>query len=168
MVRAYRGSQEERQRSFGLFSLEDTGRRPHHSLQPLCEKKRRETLISTWWLIKTKGTAWSWVTGGLGWILGKVFSPRVVGRWNKLPREVTSAWNLPEFIQDLDNALRHMMQLLVLSCVGPAVGHDEPCRPLHTQDIILWFQAQLLYALSTGMSWSSEHPWRATDVLKVK
>ncbi|KFO53958.1 hypothetical protein N302_14540, partial [Corvus brachyrhynchos] len=37
------------------------------------------------------------------------FTQRVVGHWNRLPREVVTAPSLTEFKKCLDNALRHMV-----------------------------------------------------------
>lgn len=37
----------------------------------------------------------------------RFFTPRVVGYWNKLPKKVVTAPNLPEFREHLANALSH-------------------------------------------------------------
>ncbi|KAJ7424031.1 hypothetical protein BTVI_07930 [Pitangus sulphuratus] len=39
----------------------------------------------------------------------RFFTQRVVGCWNRLPREVVTAPSLTEFKKRLDNALRHMV-----------------------------------------------------------
>ncbi|KFW82273.1 hypothetical protein N305_06324, partial [Manacus vitellinus] len=39
----------------------------------------------------------------------KFFTQRVVGHWNRLPREAVTAPSLAEFKKHLDNALRHMV-----------------------------------------------------------
>ena len=40
------------------------------------------------------------------------FTQRVVGHWNRLPREVETAPSLTELKKCLDNTLRHMVWLL--------------------------------------------------------
>ena len=39
----------------------------------------------------------------------RFFTERVVGHWNRLPREVVTAPSLTEFKKRLDNALSHML-----------------------------------------------------------
>ena len=39
----------------------------------------------------------------------RFFTERVVGHWNRLPREVVTAPSLTEFKKCLDNALSHML-----------------------------------------------------------
>ena len=39
----------------------------------------------------------------------RFFIKRVVGHWNRLPREVAMALSLPEFKKCLDSPLRHMV-----------------------------------------------------------
>ncbi|KFQ90051.1 hypothetical protein N337_13320, partial [Phoenicopterus ruber ruber] len=39
----------------------------------------------------------------------RLFTERVVGHWNRLPREVVTAPNLSEFKEHLDGALSHMV-----------------------------------------------------------
>ena len=39
----------------------------------------------------------------------RLFTERVVGRGNRLPREVVMAPSLPEFKERLDDALSHMV-----------------------------------------------------------
>ena len=39
----------------------------------------------------------------------RFFTERVVGHWNRLPREVIMALNLLEFKKHLDDALSHMV-----------------------------------------------------------
>ncbi|KFW81113.1 hypothetical protein N305_04073, partial [Manacus vitellinus] len=39
----------------------------------------------------------------------RFFTQRVVGHWNRLPREVVTAPSLTEFKKHLDNSLRHMV-----------------------------------------------------------
>ena len=42
-------------------------------------------------------------------IRNRFFAGRVVGPWNRLPREVVTAPSLSEFKEHLDNALSHMV-----------------------------------------------------------
>ncbi|KFW79409.1 hypothetical protein N305_09818, partial [Manacus vitellinus] len=39
----------------------------------------------------------------------RFFTQRVVGHWNRLPREVVTAPSLTEFKKCMDGALRHMV-----------------------------------------------------------
>ena len=41
----------------------------------------------------------------------RFFTERVVGHWNRLPREVVMAPSMSEFKERLDNALNHMVYL---------------------------------------------------------
>ena len=41
----------------------------------------------------------------------RFFTERVVGHWDRFPREVVMALGLPESKQHLDNALRHVVMI---------------------------------------------------------
>ena len=47
--------------------------------------------------------------GGSGWILGKIFSPRAVRQWHRLPREVVGPPYLGVFMNCVDVALRDLV-----------------------------------------------------------
>ncbi|GAB0196742.1 hypothetical protein GRJ2_002139500 [Grus japonensis] len=64
----------------------------------------------------------------------RFFTERVVGHWNRLPREVVTALSLTEFKKCLDNTLSHML-CFGWSCVEPGVGLDDPYGSLPIQDI---------------------------------
>ena len=115
MVKGLEGKTcEERLRSLGLFRLE--------------KRRLRGALIAVYSLLKagsggggadllspvtsgrTRGNGMKLHQGKfrLG-IRKRFFTERVVGPWNRLPREVVTAPSLSEFKERLDDALSHMV-----------------------------------------------------------
>lgn len=94
-----------------LFNLEESDinreeseDRAHRGLQRL---GRGSSDLFSVWLETGLKRSWNWVLGGLGWILGRGFSPKGGERWNRLPRGGITAPSLRELKQHLDNSLRH-------------------------------------------------------------
>lgn len=59
-----------------------------------------------------------------------------IGHWNRLSRKAVTAPKHSEFKKHLNNALRHMVYSLRLSCTGPRVGLNDPDGSLPTKDIL--------------------------------
>lgn len=96
----------------------------------------------SWPVTTLKGTAWSYVRGGSGWILGKgsssrglldpgTASPEKWSQWSASPQwSLWSASNLKELNENLDNVLRHIVWLLELSCAGQGAELQSSLRIL--------------------------------------
>ncbi|KAK4810901.1 hypothetical protein QYF61_013309 [Mycteria americana] len=101
MVKGLEGkTYEEQLRSLGLFSLEKRSDRTQGNGMKLRQGKFRLDIRK------------------------RFFTERVVGHWNRLPREVVTAPSLSELKESLDNALSHMT-------VSQWAGHGEihGCTP---------------------------------------
>ena len=76
------------------------------------------------------GMVLNWDRGGLGWILGRSFSQRVVTHWNRLPKEVVDAPSLEAFKARLDVALGSLVWWLVTLHIAGGLKLDDYCGPL--------------------------------------
>lgn len=65
----------------------------------------------------------------------RFFTHRVVGHWNRPPREVVTVLSLTEFKKDLDNAFSTWWNSWSVLC-WQRVELDEPRGALPTQDIL--------------------------------
>ena len=54
---------------------------------------------------RTRGNGHKLCWGGLDWILGKLFTERVVRHWNRLPREMVESPSLEIFKRRVDVVL---------------------------------------------------------------
>lgn len=94
-----------------LFNLEKTEGRAHGNLYPFHEGKKMIMLI-----LLSCGSDRTWGKGiklyQMLHIRKAVFTERMVGHWNKLPREAVAASSLSEFRKHLDDTLRHMVWFL--------------------------------------------------------
>lgn len=96
-----------------------------------------------WWPVTgLEEMAWSWVRGGLGWTLGRGFSPRGWLDTEQAPREVVTAPSLTEFKECLDKALRH--KVWFLGC--PVQGQWSLWVPSNLAYSMIWDSC---YALSS-------------------
>lgn len=77
-------------------------------------------------------------------ILGNdFFVQKVVGHWNRLPREVVMTWGLPEFRKHLENTVRNVVWFLEVSWEGPGV--EDLCGSLPSQDILRFYDPKIWF-----------------------
>ncbi|GAB0179481.1 mitochondrial enolase superfamily member 1 [Grus japonensis] len=115
MVKGLEGKMyEERLKSLGLFSLEKRRLRGDliaaYSFLTRGSEGAGADLLPLVTSDRTQGNRMKLQRGRFGLDIGKrFFTERVVGHWNRLPREVVTAPSLTEFKKRLDNALSHML-----------------------------------------------------------
>ena len=72
----------------------------------------------------------NWDRGGLGWILGRSFSPRgLVTHWNRLPQVVVDTPSLDAFKARLDVALGSLVWWLATLHTAARLKPDDHCVP---------------------------------------
>ncbi|GAB0187958.1 mitochondrial enolase superfamily member 1 [Grus japonensis] len=114
MVKGLEGkAYEERLNSLGLFSLEKSLRGDliaAYSFLTRGSKGAGADLLPLVISDRTRGNGMKLRRGRFRLDIRKrFFTERVVGHWNRLPREVVTAPSLTEFKKRLDNALSHML-----------------------------------------------------------
>ncbi|GAB0210394.1 hypothetical protein GRJ2_003505200 [Grus japonensis] len=115
MVKGLEGkTYEERLRSLGLFRLEKRRLRGDlivaYSFLTRGSEGAGADLLPLVTRDRTRGNGMKLQRGRLRLDIRKrFFTKRVVGHWNRLPREVVTAPSLTEFKKCLDNALSHML-----------------------------------------------------------
>ncbi|KAJ7396511.1 hypothetical protein BTVI_144087 [Pitangus sulphuratus] len=124
MVKGLEGKlYEEQLRALGLFILEKKRLRGKViAVYKFFMRGRGEAGIDLSSLVtsdKIRGNGLKLCQGRFRLDIRKRFLPqRVVGHWNRLPREVVTAPNLAEFKKHLDNTLGHMVGLLEMVLCG--------------------------------------------------
>ena len=115
MVKGLEGKTcEERLKSLGLFSLEKMRLRGDlitaYNLLTKGSEGAGADLLPLVTSDRTHGNGMKLRRGRVGLDIRKrFFTERVVGHWNRLPREVVTAPSLTEFNKRLDNTLSHML-----------------------------------------------------------
>ncbi|KAK4827430.1 hypothetical protein QYF61_017868 [Mycteria americana] len=123
-VKGFKGkTYKEVLRSLGLFSLEK--RRLRGAFIAVYASSRGaykgEVLITSLWLLGKSRLD----------IRKRFFTEKVVGHWNRLPREVVMALSLLELKECLDNGLSHMIfydSMVEAKCWVLHFGHNNPMQ----------------------------------------
>ncbi|GAB0204784.1 hypothetical protein GRJ2_002944000 [Grus japonensis] len=115
MVKGLEGkTYEERLKSLGLFSLEKRSLKRDlitaYSFLTRGSEGAGTDLLPLVTSDRTQGNGMKLQQGRFRLAIRKrFFTEKVVGHWNRLPREVVTAPSLTEFKKHLDNALSHML-----------------------------------------------------------
>lgn len=88
--------------------------RPHGGLQLSHRGAEGQALSSALWGQRQDPREWHGAGTGEGQagVRERFCTQRVVGHWDRLPRDVDTALRLPEFKKHLDSALRHVVWFL--------------------------------------------------------
>ncbi|RMC14023.1 hypothetical protein DUI87_09110 [Hirundo rustica rustica] len=135
---------EEQLRSLGLFILEETEGRPHCGLSFLIRGRggAGTDVSSTATSDRTQGNGLMLCQGRFKLDMRKmVFTQRVAGHWNRLPRDMVKAPNLTEFKKCLDQHSQCLSCSVALAVSGAisGAGLDDPHGSLPTQDILCFY-----------------------------
>ena len=92
-----------------------------------------------------EGTAWSWDRGGSGWVLGKGSAPRGGRALGQAPQGSGQGTESDRIQEAFGQHSQAFGLILGWSCMEPGVGLHDPCGFLATQDILRFYESQVVF-----------------------